>query len=62
METEKQNLSLLQIFKLCLLKLVCSHKWGKYADSLTRNRKHEIIKYEHTLICSNCGKIKRINL
>ncbi len=33
METEKQNLSLLQIFKLCLLKLVCSHKWGKYADS-----------------------------
>lgn len=42
-------------------KWCCKHSWNKYYESQTKNSEHENpYKIEHTLICKNCGKIKKI--
>lgn len=46
-----------------LKKWSCSHSWEKYYENQTFSYRNKLpSKIEHTLICKNCGKIKRIEV
>jgi hypothetical protein len=61
----KDNTTIWQIFKLMLMKFSCHHKWYKY-DELKiygDDRSDNLPIYiQHTLICKECGKIKKMKL
>lgn len=46
-----------------LKKLGCSHKWERYYVTEAWSKKSKLpTKIFHTLICKDCGKIKRIEV
>lgn len=53
-----------RLFKLWLEKIVCKHKWNVHTRSAKYEHNGDELPYMHkeTLICSVCGKIKRIKL
>ena len=57
-----------KIFSLIFAKLFCLHQWDLYNEMKTyaygRPAKdgHSPVETKHTLICKNCGKIKKITL
>lgn len=55
---------MLELIKNIFKKWGCSHKWNTYAKRDVYNKPNDTMPYEsrHTLICSECGKIKKIIL
>lgn len=51
-------------FKLFLDKLLCKHKWEEhYRNKMYQDGYNDRpFRIDATLICSKCGKIKKINL
>lgn len=52
-----------QLFKRWLAKFACHHKWYKHHECDVYNSTGKArIGFEQTLICDNCGKIKKLKL
>ena len=51
------------LFKSWLAKFACHHKWYVHHKCDVYNGKDKIpIRFEQTLICQDCGKIKKMML
>lgn len=58
---ENTTRSLWQIFKLYLEKFACHHKWIIHHECSVYNNTGKIrIGFEHTVVCTECGKFKTL--